>query len=231
MALSLKLEQFEGPLDLLLQLVEAEKVDITAVSLSRVTEQYLQHLEQMADRSGALADFLVVGARLVYLKSRTLVPSVDDDEDGLGGDLAKQLKLYKRFIEAAGVLSKLWNNRAISFVRPAPPATPPTEVVLPPNLSVNSLRGTMGAVLARLKPVNPLPSVVIDRTITVRDRIQAIVGALRQARQVGFWQLCAPGKSRSEVVIGFLAILELLKKEQINFNQAETFSEIMITIA
>ena len=106
----LRLPVFEGPLDLLLYLIEREELDITAVSLVQVTGQYLSHL-----RSGeqidadALAEFIVIGARLIYLKSRALLPQpqADEEVEELGEDLVQRLREYRRFKEAAGHLKEL----------------------------------------------------------------------------------------------------------------------------
>ena len=101
-----KLEQFEGPLDLLLRMIEEEKMDVTQVALSKVTDQFIQYLTGIEEKQPEeLADFLVVASKLLLIKSRVLLPQVVLEEDG--SDLEKQLRIYKEYLEASKILHKI----------------------------------------------------------------------------------------------------------------------------
>src|SRR3989339_1639297 len=103
----LKLDNFEGPLDLLLQLIEQEDLNITDIALSKITEQFFVHLDKMGkNRSEELADFLVIAAKLIFLKSKNLLPYLNPEEDE-GESLADQLKMYKRYVEASKNIDEL----------------------------------------------------------------------------------------------------------------------------
>jgi len=98
----IKIEDFEGPLDLLLQLIEKQKMDINQISLAKVTEQYIHFIESSDGISpGELADFLVIAAKLLLIKSRSLLPYLESEDEDSGFELEKQLKMYKLFAEAA----------------------------------------------------------------------------------------------------------------------------------
>jgi len=116
-AYKVQIEQFQGPLDLLLRLIEKEKLDITEVALSKVTEQYLKHLELIEESLPEdLADFLVIATKLLYIKSKALLPYLypeDDDET----DLAEQLKMYKLFLEAAKKLDQTIKVKKFSILK------------------------------------------------------------------------------------------------------------------
>src|SRR3990167_7246611 len=114
--MKIKLEQFEGPLDLLLTLIEEQKIDITQVSLSQVTEQFLQYVSTARGmHPEELADFLVVAAKLLFIKSKTLLPSLHIEEED--GDLEKQLKMYKLYYDASQRIQAMLAQRRYSFSR------------------------------------------------------------------------------------------------------------------
>ena len=114
-----KLEQFEGPLDLLLQLIEDQKLEITNISLAQVTDQYIQYLNHAHDlRPEDLADFLVVAAKLLYLKSRALLPALRlDEEEADAGELEKQLKIYKEYLDASKKIEQMIKAGHFAFAR------------------------------------------------------------------------------------------------------------------
>ena len=126
MSTEIKLEKFQWPLDLLLQLIEQEKMAITEISLSEVTEQFLNYLDKLSapgvdsDHSDFLADFLVIAAKLVYLKSKHLLPYLQPEEDE-GPNLADQLKLYKQYLEASKKILAFWQAERLAYGRTEPP--------------------------------------------------------------------------------------------------------------
>src|SRR3989338_2895506 len=118
MSTDLKLEKFEGPLDLLLQLVDQEKLSITEIALSKITEQFFSYLDTLEkNRPEELADFLVVAARLIFLKSHNLLQYVNPQEEDAGPALADQLKLYKQYVKASKTINILWQAGKMAYGR------------------------------------------------------------------------------------------------------------------
>ena len=216
--------QFSGPLDLLLSLLDEKKMSITDLSLSSVTEQYLQQLETVTNENADdLADFLVVAARLLLLKTRALLPNLDEaDEDG--PSLAEQLRLYRAFLAASVSLNNLWlaNERAVFRVEPPRPVF---GFVPPQNVSLDSLKNSFVNLLERIRPPKPLPQTTIDRSVSLKETIAKMRAALVVAQKISFHKLV--GSSRTEVVVGFLALLELVKQQTINIRQDSPFGEIV----
>ncbi|MDO8499794.1 MAG: segregation/condensation protein A [bacterium] len=224
----IKLEKFEGPLDLLLQLIEQEKMSITEIALSKITEQFLEYLDKMGDdRSDNLADFLVIATRLVYLKSKNLLPYLlpPDEDDGPG--LAEQLKLYKQFIVASGKINILWQAGSIAYGRVEPPVkvegfTPPT------NARVNDLYTAMVALVKRLQPLRPLQSMQIDRTISIKQKIASIRELLTKIKSLSFKDILQNAENKTEVIVSFLALLELVKDETIKIKQKDAYADLFL---
>lgn len=227
MATSVKLKQFEGPLDLLLSLIEQQQMNISEVSLSDITEQYLKWVSELEERTEELADFLVIATKLLYLKSRLLLPYLYPAEEEGGVGLADQLKLYKRFVEASEHVHELWQRLFISYGRIEPPLKQEGFTV-PTNATPENLHSSMRLLLKRLKPVNPLPQLSIDRTVSVKERIESIYEVLQKIKQLSFKQMLGAVESRSEVIITFLAILELVKQEKVAIDQVDSFADMML---
>lgn len=224
---SVKLEKFEGPLDLLLQLIEEEKLPITAVAVAQVTDHFFKHLSSLGEnRSAELADFLVIATRLVYLKSRELLPYLYPEPDE-GPSLADQLKLYKRYADASHDILARWENGGVAYGRAEPVATVP-RFNPPDNAGPADLRAAFTALLVRLKPLAALPQVTIDRAISVRQKIEQIYNALKQFRKIHFKDIIANAASRTEVIVSFLALLELVKRQEAVIDQPAAFAEMMI---
>src|SRR3989339_777428 len=223
----IKLEKFQGPLDLLLQLVELEKMNISEVALAQVTEQFLQHLDTLeASRSDELADFLVIATKLVYLKSKNLLPYLYPEEDE-GPSLADQLKMYQQYIEASKKITILWEQNRISYGRVEPPVKV-EGFVLPANAQTADLHKSFSALVARLRPVNPLPTTKIDYSISVKEKLNSIRAFLQTAKNFSFNQVLHDAANRTEVIVSFLAILELLKDGSAYVKQSDTFGDMEI---
>ena len=223
----LKLSNFEGPLDLLLQLIEQQELHITEISLSQVTEQFFVHLDKMGrNRSSELADFLVIAAKLIFLKSKNLLPYLNPEEDE-GESLADQLKMYKRYVEASKNIDELWSVGSVAYGRIEPPIKL-KEFVLPANAGLSNLRQSMALLVQRLKPISPLPEVTIDYSISVKERIDNIRNMLLSNRKLNFDQLLSVVQSKTEVIVSFLALLDLLKKRDIMVRQQGSFGEMVV---
>ena len=222
-----KLQQFSGPLDLLLNLIGEEKLDISEVSLSTVTEQYLEYLEKIEDKAPEeLADFLLVAARLLLLKSKKLLPQFTPEESD-GPSLEDQLRLYQAFVQASRKLNKLWVSEVKSFFRIEPPRRP-TEFVPPENLGQENLHESLLKLLKRLQPLPELPQTRLEKTTSIKEKIEHIRSLLKKAEKISFTELLESGAGRSEIITSFLALLELVKQENIILTQNDNFTDITV---
>jgi segregation and condensation protein A len=234
--LPVKTEAFEGPLDLLLNLIERNDLDITAVSLVQVTDQYLAALRSGAGIDyKALADFVAVAAKLLLLKSRALLPRTADqieaddlEAEEIAQDLTAQLEEYRRFKAAAGMLRDLDEKGHRSFTRVA--AVP--EEWLPTGLekvTLKKLMGYLSKTLARL-PAEAEPERISRPLMNLGQRRIVILNSLRRSGSLTFTKLLETAQTRFEVIITFLAILDLFKTNDIAFEQPEAFGDIYLTL-
>ncbi|MBI2444187.1 MAG: segregation/condensation protein A [Candidatus Magasanikbacteria bacterium] len=224
----LKLEQFQGPLELLLELIQTEQLKITELALAKVTEQFLIYLDTVAEnRPEALADFLVVAARLVYLKSRALLPDLPpaEAEDGVG--LVDQLKLYQQYAAASRLVARQWEQGAVAYGRSD--ARWSVAVWSPPlRLTLADLRASMQQLVGRLKPALVLPEVPIARGVSVKEKIFSLWEALRRRHPLRWSELFRGGQNRTEAIVSFLALLELVKERRVAINQPSAFAELTV---
>jgi segregation and condensation protein A len=226
---------FEGPLDLLLHLIEREDLDITKVSLIQVTDQYIAALRaQDSLDMRALADFVAVGARLLLLKSRALLPRSSDEmaEDDLeveaiATDLTAQLEEYRAYKNAASYLRQLEDAGHQSYTRLA---APPDEW-LPTGLEKVTLKKLMSALakaLERLPPA-PEPERLQRQMVNIATRRFNLMGEVRRFGRISFTRLIADCQTRLEAIVTFMAILDLLKTEDLRAEQISAFGEILLT--
>ena len=230
---AVRLDSFEGPLDLLLRLIEKAELDITTISLAQVADQYLAYIRQLDTiHPDLLADFLVVAAKLILIKSRALLPrppKPDEEEEEIGQDLVRQLEEYRRFKEASLHLRQREEQGLRCFVRVAPPAVQPKGLA-PGEVSLADLLAALERVLGSA-PTAPVSTVVAPVLITIEDKIRAIEAALAGGRRVHFSGLLMRAQSRVEVVVTFLAVLELIKLGRVQAHQDAPFGEIYLVEA
>ncbi len=228
-----KLAIFEGPLDLLLHLIEREELDITKVSLAQVTDQYLEYISLLEELSAEiLADFLVVAAKLLLIKSEMLLPrpprALGEEED-VGEELARQLIEYKKFKEAALELRQREEKGLRTYVRVAPP--PRLERSLDPgDVSLADLVEAVRRALDVRPPAPSVSGVVTPFTITVAEKMAFIEEKLKRQRRVSFNRLLTQATSRLEIIVTFMAVLELIKLKGIVVQQERLFGEIVILL-
>ncbi len=218
---------FSGPFDLLLQLIEKEELDISLVSLAGVTEQYIASLQAMEELPvDELADFLVIAAKLLLIKSRLLVPGAEEIEDD-GTELARQLKMYQAFVEAAKNVAKMFNEHRVMYPREGYAAIEP--IFNPPeHMTVNDLREMFGGILHELEPITRLPQTVIVRTINIRQKIEDITRRLLSEKSMTFHQLLKNSKNKTDIIITFLAMLEMVKLRTATVIQETLYSDVSI---
>lgn len=223
----IKLDKFEGPLDLLLQLIEREELQVSEIALAKVTEQYFAYLNTLGEqRSEELADFLVIATKLVYLKSKELLPYLYPEENE-GPSLSDQLKLYKRYADASKVVEGLWLEGSVAYGRIEPPALV-EGFVLPLNATAPDLHHSFTELLRRLRPISPLPEVHIDHSISVKQKIESIFNTIKQWSTLRFTDLFGVAKNKTDVIVSFLALLELIKQEKISIHQLDSFDDMEI---
>lgn len=231
MAYHIRLEQFEGPLDLLLSLIEREKLDITQVSLGSVADQYLEYLRTEESISlDNLASFLAIAARLILIKSRALLPILEfsDEEEEAMDDLEFQLREYKRFREAAGNLGALFEGRNHAYVRES--FLGARTVFYPPSgLSASDLQAHFVNVLGGIPVFEVLPEKEIRAVITLEEKILHLKRTLAERAEASFSDLTRSAADRVEVIVSFLAVLEMVKQRVIFVEQDRFWSDIRIT--
>ena len=185
----IKIEKFSGPLDLLLQLIEQQKMEITEIAIAEVTEQYLEHIETLEDKDPEeLSDFLVLAARLLLLKSRALLPLFADEEED-ETDLARQLKMYKEFVEASKKIEAMLKLGRFTYSREKPPMALDVAYSSPQKLPLNELKDIFMAVLKRLDPIVRLPRQAMERTISLQQKILDIRNYLFGKKKFGLRRL------------------------------------------
>lgn len=225
-----KLEKFNGPLDLLLSLIDGQELNISELALSEVTEQFLDHLNRVEDRKPEdLADFLVVATRLLFIKSNRLLPQFAPEEEE-GPSLEDQLRVYRAFVEASKKLNNLWLDPSRSVFRTEPPRRP-EEFVAPENLATDNLRESFALLLKKIEPVKPLPKTQIDKNVSVKETIERIRKILKSSKDTSFNTVLQDSHNRTEVIVGFLALLELVKDGAVALRQTNNFKDILINKA
>ena len=222
---------YEGPLDLLLDLIERAELDITSVSLASVTDQYLASLKDLEQlNADEISAFIVIAAKLLQIKSEALLPrppAHPASEEDLGRSLVDQLKLYKRYKEIG-----LWMNERQeadwrTYLRVAPPPKVEPKLDLT-NLTLEKLVSAAEEAFAKDRNKQPLGVIIAAPRVTIREKIDLITKVMKEVEHSTFRALLEPGASRLEIVVTFLAMLELVKRYHIYANQSELFSDIEI---
>lgn len=222
---------YEGPLDLLLQLIERAELDITAVALALVTEQYLQFIRQMQEaRAEEISAFLVIAAKLIQIKSEALLPrppAREAGEEDPAENLARQLRMYKRFKEIATLLEQRDAQGLRTYLRLAPPPKVEGRLDLS-GLTLTDLLEAAESALQQEREKQSLGTVIAAPKVTIRQKIAYLSEQLRNNPQISFRKLIENSHSRLEVVVTFLALLELVKRYRVSARQEALFGEIHI---
>ncbi len=232
-----KFEVFEGPLDLLLYLIKKEEVDIYEVNLTRLAEQFIEYIETMRLLDLEIAgEFLVMAATLMYIKSRELLPveqraEVEGEEDGEDPrwELIRQLVEYKKFKDAASQLQILEARQADVFAR-IPGKLEFERDSAPPksDVSIFDLVNAVNSVLKRFTSKREDLRDIFEDKWSVSEKIEQLIKLIGERSTLKFSELFAGVTSRTEVVVTFLALLELIRLKQLTALQREPFAEIEI---
>ncbi len=228
-----RLEVFEGPLDLLLYLIRKDELDIYDIPIERIARQYMEYLGLMRLLDLDIAgEFLVMAATLMMIKSRMLLPpeerpALEAEEDDPRWDLIRQLIEYKQFKDAAAHLQELEGRQGDAFRRPAAePLLPAAPGVGLDDVTLFDLIAAFNEALKRVEP-EVIGEIYAER-FTVADGIDAILRRTRADARVVFAALFSPLASRHEIICMFLALLELIRLRQVRACQDGMFGEIVI---
>ncbi|MBI4137939.1 MAG: segregation/condensation protein A [Candidatus Sungbacteria bacterium] len=231
MSFVVKQEKFEGPLELLIQLIEREELSISEVSLAKVADEYLTLVRATEGvRPQDLAEFLVVAAQLMLVKSRTLLPgrSDSDEEEQTVEELQKRLEEYKKIRHQGDALAHLLKSRknrivARNFFAGVLPAFLP-----PDGVSARLLHEAFVGFLASLPQPKRIAKATIRAIVSLEERIAAISALIEGAVERTFADLTAGAENRTEMIVSFLALLELARQQKIALTQNEYFGEIVV---
>jgi len=230
-----KLEVFEGPLDLLLYLIKQDEIDIYDISIERITRQYLEYLQTFKELSIELAgEFIVMAANLIYLKSRSLLavdqqlPDEGADEDDPRWDLIRQLIEYKKFKEAAADLHLREVKQESIFAREA--CLLSENPLRLEEVGIFQLINAFQSVIKRIEARQDVQEIFGER-FSVSEKIDAILRRVATGVPIRFSDLFGAIVSRVEIAVTFLALLELIRLKQVRATQKNIFAEIEIAAA
>lgn len=231
--MKIKLEQFEGPLGLLLKLIENEEMDITQISLAKIADQFIEYIKTSEEiNPEEMADFLVVAAKLLLIKSRALLPYLYPEEEEEIEELEHQLRMYKEFVEAAKMINRLLGKKKFMFAREFNRKAILLNINLfspPKKLTREDMKMIYQDLLGRIKPPAELEEETLEDKIKIEDKIFEIQRALVDRIKVSFNKVLARAENKTEIIVSFLAILELMRQREVVLNQEGLFKEIFIS--
>ena len=225
-----ELEQFEGPLELLLELIEKSKLDISDISLAKITNQFLAHIDNMPEKDPRyLANFLVVAARLILIKSKTLLPffAVTQEEEQELIELKQSLEQYQKVREGAKAIASLEKMGQIAYHRPS--GLSHFKSFAPPeNVGVETLERCFAAISEANIKADALEERRISPIVSFEERIKDIKNRLERNMKEHFHSI-TDKSSKAHTIISFLAVLELVKLKFLTADQDQMFGEIVLT--
>lgn len=230
MILELQQHQFEGPLDLLLSLIEQQKLDITQVAIAQVTEQFLQYVKRLEVLDPTvIADYLSIAAKLLVIKSKTILPTlvVPTEEEDPGENLEERLIQYKYFKEASKWLKERDNLRLQGFGRLVT-FEQKIHFFPDPDVTPDLLHEKIIKVVEELKELEQIPKAKIREVISIQEKIDSLQHDLANKIQTSLSELISNAKDKNEVIITFLALLELIKQRIFTVEQETLFADVTI---
>lgn len=223
---------YDGPLDLLLDLITKAELDITRLSLAKVTDQYLAHLAQLQQTSAVeVSGFLVVAAKLIQIKSEALLPRPPEREEGEedpAESLARQLKIYRE-IKATSLWLKNRESQGLrTYIRLAPPPVIDEQLDLT-GVTTNDLVELLKALFRFEEEAASITTVVAIPKVTIKNKIRDLLLNLRNKNQFSYRSMLSKGSDRIDAIVLFLAILEMIKQQYVVAQQESLFSDIDIS--
>jgi len=229
-------EKFSGPLGLLLNLIDQEELDITEISLAKIADQYVEYIRSAVDiNPEEMADFLLLASKLLFAKSKALLPYlyVGEEDDEID-DLERQLKMYKEFVEASKKIKDTILKKNFLFLPPLsksrrhqfdlPVFNAPTKI------DTSVLKEEFLKIVSKLEKrvEKKLPEEKLESKVSIDDKIGSLRQMIVQKVRVSFSKFLRTAKDKTEMVVSFLAVLELIKQKELVFEQEDLFSEIHI---
>ncbi len=229
MSYQVRLQGFEGPLPLLLELIEKEKLDITTVSLAQVTDDFLGYLESGKDINLAnLSEFLLIASHLILIKSKALLPFFEftkEEEEDIE-DLEGRLREYRRFKKAAEELGENWMKQNISFSKEEEKIKIiQTEM---PDVSSDDLHKLILGVVEKNKKEEEIEEEILEVAVSLEEKITDLRNAILKRAKISFNETIKESKNKIEVVVSFLAVLEMMKQKFVIVKQSGAFGDILI---
>jgi segregation and condensation protein A len=222
---------YEGPLDLLLQLIERAELDITRLALAQVTDQYLEHIRNLEVlQVDDVSAFLLIAAKLLQIKSEALLPRPpvrEVGEEDPGDALTRQLLAYKRFRKVAEWLSAREESGLRTYLRLVEPPRIEGQLDLT-GITLQDFAAAAREVFVAAQNRRPLSTIVAPPRITIREKIALITRMLRSRKNTTFNTLVEGHRTRLDIVVTFLALLELVKRHLITAYQEKLFGEIAL---
>jgi segregation and condensation protein A len=222
-------DKFSGPLDLLLQLIEKNELDIIEMSLLKITDEFVKYVETLEEiKPEELADFLVMSARLLFLKSNLLMPGLIETEEN-PDNLVSQLKIYREYFLASKTIQKILSKKNVAFSRDKLPSGLINQnFKLKTKITPQTLKNYCENVLQVLMSQIKLAQKTVRKVISLKEKVAHIIKLLTSNMELKLGSLFSP-QSRAEAVVTFLAVLELVKERHADANQDGLFTEITIT--
>ena len=223
-----KLDQFEGPLNLLLDMIESRKLSISSVSLAKITDEYIKHIRKLEEfPKEEVAEFLVVASTLMLIKSRSLLPGIElsEEEEKDIYDLEFRLNLLKKIRELSPHIKKAWAKNP-AFSREAFFAMD-LGFIEPKGVDANFLKESLASIIAAFPKIEMLPEKTIQKIISIEEKMLELVSRFSAKLKAGFHEIVA-SKNKTDVIVGFLALLELVKQGAFLVKQDERFGNIEI---
>lgn len=237
--------EFSGPLEKLLELIEAEKLDISEVSLARVTDGFLKYLDEFKRQATAeaegtfrgdlrvLADFVSVASKLIFLKSKYLLPglALTEEEEADIRDLEARLTIYQQLKPAIKIVNRLWHTSHKSYSRPylIGKVTMPGQATFYPGtkLDTEGLHMALSGIFETIKMYELETETIREKIVTLEEKISEVLARIQEEGDMHFGSLSGE-KSRSEMIVVFLAILHLAREQLVLLEQIDNFSDIMV---
>ena len=232
-----KINEFEGPLDLLLHLIKESEMDIMDIEIVKLTDQYLNYINDMEKLNLSIAsEYLVLASDLMYLKSKTLLPKKEDQEEEeefieTKENLINRLLEYKRYKEVTSNLKQLEELRSNIYTKTPSNMKPyqSTSITLNDDITLDDLVKAFKKYLERKKLEEPLTTKVTTKEISIEERRKSIRSILRKKGKVDFFELFEV-VTKEYVVVTFLAILEMARKNELTIYQENDFEQIIVEV-
>ncbi len=230
--MQIKTDKFEGPLGLLLKLIEKEEMDITEICLAKITDQYINYIRDSEYiKPDDMADFLVVAAKLLLIKSKALLPYLYTEEEAEIEEFEQQLKMYKEFIEASKLIEKMIGKKKFMFAREfnRQAMLANANVFSPPKkITVGDIKMVFEELIGRLMPTEKLEEKSMEATVSIDEKIANIKSLLLERIKFSFKKILDGAQNKTDTIVSFLAMLELIKQKTITAEQNNLFGEIEI---